>query len=98
MRPDATMAFKGTIPQGAKKDKPRVLLLLTTNADGSDKRKLLFIHRTKTPRVFRDAKINPDNLPVTYRYNKKAWMLSGLWYEYLRAFNQAEPPYCFVGR
>ena len=26
-------------------------------------------------------------MPVIYRYNKKAWMLSGLWYEYLTELN-----------
>jgi len=24
---------------------------------------------------------------MTYRYNRKAWMLSGIWYEYLRKLN-----------
>ena len=32
--------------------------------------------------------INPQNLPVSYRYNKKAWMLSGIWYEFLSSLNK----------
>ena len=95
MRPDTVAVFEGAIPQGATKDKP---LPLTANADGSDKRKLLFIHRPKAPRVFRDAKINANNLPVTDRRNKKALLLSDLRYEYLKAFNQDIKTGCAIIR
>jgi hypothetical protein len=87
MRPDTTIAFRAIAPRGAKKNKTRVTVLATVNANGSDKRKLLLINRSKVPRAFRQAKVNPDNLPVVYRNNKKARMMSGLWYEYLRAFD-----------
>lgn len=61
---------------------------MTVNADGSEKRKAMVIGRAYTPDVFKHAKINRDKLPVVYRYNKKAWMLSGLWYEYLGNLNK----------
>lgn len=67
-----------------KKNKTRVTVFATTNIDGSDKRRLMLINKSRTPIAFRRAKVNSANLPVTYRYNKKAWMLSGIWYEYLR--------------
>ena len=47
----------------------------------------MVIGRAKTPDAFRHAHINKDNLPIVYRNNKKAWMLSGLWYEYLKDLN-----------
>lgn len=48
----------------------------------------MVIGRANMPDAFRHAHINKDNLPVVYRYNKKAWMLSGLWYEYLTDLNK----------
>ena len=66
-----------------KKNKTQVTVFATVNADGSDKRRLIFINESRTPVAFRQAKVNPANLPVTYQDNKKVWMLSGLWYEYL---------------
>lgn len=42
----------------------------------------------KTPVAFRKTKINPDNLPIVYKYTKKAWMLSGIWYEFLGKLNE----------
>ena len=57
------------------------------NQDGSDKRKLWVIGRAQTPKAFRKNKVNIANLPVFYRFNKRAWMLSGLWYEFLRSLN-----------
>jgi len=44
----------------------------------------MVIGRAATPKAFRAAKINPNNLPLVYKYNKRAWMLTGFWYEYLR--------------
>ena len=38
--------------------------------------------------AFRAAKVNVHNLPVKYRHNKKGWMLSGLWYEFLNSLNK----------
>lgn len=43
----------------------------------------MVIGRAATPKAFKAAKINAKNLPVVYKHNKRAWMLSGLWYEYL---------------
>ena len=40
----------------------------------------MVIGRAAAPRAFRAA---VNNLPVVYKHNKRAWILSGLWYEYL---------------
>ena len=41
--PDQTLAFKGEKPEGRKKKKDRITILVTANMDGSDKLPLLFI-------------------------------------------------------
>ncbi|CAJ0644846.1 12235_t:CDS:2 [Entrophospora sp. SA101] len=46
---------------GTKKSKDRVTIVLTCNADGSDKLTPLFIHKWQTPRVLRGIK--KDDLP-----------------------------------
>ena len=75
--------------RGIKKNKPWIPVFLVTNADGSEKLDPIVNCRAKTAQEFRDAKINPNNLPVVYHYNKKALMLSGIiWYEYLTKLNQ----------
>lgn len=78
----------GKVLAGVKLDKTRITTFHVTNADGSEKRKLLVIGRAQTPQAFRKNKINIHNLPITYWFNKKAWMLSGLWYEFLRTLNE----------
>lgn len=87
MRLDTTIGLKGKIVRGTQKNKTRVTVLVTANADGSEKRQAMIINKSKTPVCFRTAKINPKNLPMEYRCNKKAWILSGLWYEYLHKLN-----------
>lgn len=73
--------------RGGKDNKTRITIFHLVNEDGSDKRKLLIINRSKTPMAFRQNRVNPANLPVIYRYNNKAWMLTGLWYEFLRGLD-----------
>ncbi|RPA93345.1 CENP-B protein, partial [Choiromyces venosus 120613-1] len=59
----------------------------SVNADGSEKERLTVIAQAQNTHAFCCHKINSYNLSVTYRYNKKAWMLSELWYEYLQNLN-----------
>lgn len=78
---------KGKQLSGSKDSKTRITTFHLVNQDNSDKRKIMVIHRSQTPQVFRRDKVNTANLPVIYRFNKKAWMLTGLWYEFLRTLN-----------
>ncbi|CAJ0634571.1 1556_t:CDS:2, partial [Entrophospora sp. SA101] len=71
---------------GTKKSKDRVTIVLTCNADGSDKLTPLFIHKWQTPRVLRGIK--KDDLPVWYFWNKTAWMQASIWKQYLFKLNQ----------
>lgn len=48
----------------------RLTVFVCANMDGTEKRKLIFIGKSATPRCFK----NLQNLPVTYSSNKKAWI------------------------
>ena len=62
----------------------RITVLCCANLTGTDKCKLLVIGKSLRPRCFKN--INVDNLPVTYRANKKAWMTSQI-FEWLAAWD-----------
>jgi hypothetical protein len=51
-------------------------VLVTCNASGTDKHKLLVIGNAAQPRCFR--KLRMSTLPVHWRANKTAWMNTGV--------------------
>jgi len=55
-----------------KKEKSQFTIFYATNATGSEKMILTFIHKYKTPHIMKN--INYKNLSVYYFWNKKAWM------------------------
>ncbi|KAF0707815.1 hypothetical protein AaE_013455 [Aphanomyces astaci] len=57
---------------GTKKNKKRITLALTTNADGSDVVDPLFIGSALRPRCFRGQ--SGEELGFDYHESKKAWM------------------------
>jgi len=63
-------------------------IFLCCNADGSEKLRATVINNTAYPVAFKAAKINVQNLPVHCRHNRKGWMLSGLWYEFMNSLNE----------
>ena len=63
----------------------RITVLCCSNLTGTDKCKLLVIGKSLRPRCFKN--VNVDNLPVTYRANKKAWMTSQIFTEWLAAWD-----------
>ena len=50
----------------------RITFLCCSKVTGNDKCKLLGIGKCLRPRCLKN--VNVDNLPVTYRANKKTWM------------------------
>nr|XP_037270481.1 tigger transposable element-derived protein 4-like [Rhipicephalus microplus] len=66
--PDKTIAFKGDPCIGAKRSKERVTVLLAANMTGIERLPLLVIGKAAKPRCFKNIK----QLPVDYRFNKKA--------------------------
>lgn len=55
-----------------KKQKDRVTLMACSNASGSHKLPLVFIHKSKNPRCFKH--LNKSALPVKYYSQCNAWM------------------------
>ena len=63
----------------------RITVLCCSYLTGTDKCKLLVIGKSLRPRCFKN--VNVDNLRVTYRANKKAWMTSQIFNEWLAAWD-----------
>ena len=78
---------KGKKLRGGKNDKLRVTTFHIVNETGTDKRKIWVIGQAERPHAFQNNRVNAANLPVVYRYNKKARLLTSLWYEFLRGLN-----------
>jgi hypothetical protein len=74
LTPDRTLKFEGEKCVGSKLSKDRITDLVCANADGTEKRKLLVIGKSKNPRCFKNVK----SLPVCYSANKKAWITSDI--------------------
>jgi len=77
--PDKTLTFKNEKCSGGKQSKERLALLLAVNMTSTDKLKPLIIGKPKKPRCFAGVK----SFPVDYTENKKAWMTSELFAEWL---------------
>jgi hypothetical protein len=87
---DETSFFMCFIPErglaskqmsGRKKDKKRITLVFLCNADGSEKHPIFFIARSKQPRCF--GKVTPQKRGFLYWNNKKAWMTSEIFEQYV---------------
>jgi hypothetical protein len=61
----------------SEKNKTRITIAFTANADGSDALPPLFLGRAKQPYCFK--KQTGEELGFSYRSNKKAWM-TGLFF------------------
>ena len=73
---------------GRKKDKERLSIALCANADGSHKLTPLVIGKYANPRCFKH--VNIRNLPIIYRNNTNAWMITSLFQEWLQYFDREE--------
>lgn len=82
--PDKTLAFKNEKCSGGKHSKERLTVLMGANMDGSEKLPLLVIGKSKNPRCFKNVK----KLPVQYEANKKAWMTSEIFENWLLALDK----------
>lgn len=76
-----TYCDKDTQVSGGKRAKDRVTVALCASMTG-EKLQPLVIGKSAKPRCF--GKIKVENLPVIYRYNKKAWMNGRIFEEWLK--------------
>ena len=71
--PDKTMSFKGDTCSGGKRSKERITVMVCASMIG-EKVPLLVIGKFKNPRCFKNVR----SLPITYKANTRAWMVSEL--------------------
>ncbi|XP_044597489.1 tigger transposable element-derived protein 6-like [Cotesia glomerata] len=71
--PKKSFVKKGDRCKGGKMAKECLSVLLCCSLTG-EKFKSLVIGSAARPRVFKKEGVRPNNLPVFWRYNKKAWM------------------------
>ncbi|KAH1246141.1 CENP-B 2 [Glycine max] len=72
--------------EGRKQDKERLTVVICCNEDGSEKIPLWIIGKYAKPHCFKN--VNMNSLDCQYRANKKAWMTSVFFDEYVRSFDQ----------
>ena len=84
--PDKTYTLKNEDCHGGKLSKERATILLGANSTGTDKLKPLVIGKSVKPRCFNGIDIS--TLPVSYEANKKAWMTSILFNQWLSNWNR----------
>ena len=82
--PEKSLAVKGSDCSGGKKSKERITVSLCVNSLGEFEKPLVIGHALK-PRCFRN--INPQNLPVVWTANKKAWMTTAIFTDWIMKFN-----------
>ncbi|GFT71785.1 tigger transposable element-derived protein 6 [Trichonephila clavipes] len=81
--PEKTFSFKKEKCNGGKHSKEQLTILLAVNMDGSEKITPLVIGKSAKPRCFKGI----NSFPTKYRSNKKAWMTTELFNEWLISLN-----------
>ena len=82
--PHKTLARKDDPCHGGKRSKERLTVLLTTNADGSDKLRPLVTGKSKNPRCFKNVRA----FPTEYDNNKNAWTTREIFRKFLRKLDR----------
>lgn len=85
--PSKTLHHKAEEAKGGKLRKERVSVLLCSSSVG-EKLPLLVIGHSAYPRAFKRNKISLDKLPVEWTYNKKAWMTTNIFTDWLKRVNK----------
>jgi hypothetical protein len=87
LEPNRTLATKRL--SGKKKQKERITVALTANADGSIILPPLVINQYLKPRAFTSRHIlNPENLGIQWYANKKAWMTTQIFEQFMLYFER----------
>lgn len=83
--PNKTFSIRGETCCGGKASKERITILQCANMKG-EKEKLLVIGKAARPRCFKGIDIK--DLPVQWKFNKKAWMTQKIMTEWLEDLNK----------
>lgn len=84
--PDRSISTR-TLP-GQKKDEARISILFACNSDGSERLPLWVIGKSKKPRAFTQAHIEPQNLGIQWRHNGMAWITGDIFKQWLSEFDK----------
>ena len=82
--PKQSMVVKGDPRKGIKTAKERMTVCLACSATG-EKLKPLVISRAENPRCLKG--VNKSSLPVTYKFNRRAWITASIFYDWLDHLN-----------
>ena len=86
--PHRTYCFYGDKPAGSAKCKDRLTLLIITNMEGSDHRKLSVIGKSKTPRCLQKKyKMQVKDMSVDWYASKNAWMTGEIHHQIMTKLN-----------
>ncbi len=83
--PDKILTVKGQDCHGGKRSKERLTAVLCYSMTG-EMHKPLVTGKGENPRCFRN--LEKEALPVTWKHNKKAWMTSELFRQWLQELNR----------
>ena len=82
--PSRTPATKGETCSGDKIPKERITLMVAAKMNGTEKLPLLAIGKFERPRCMKNVK----SLPAVWKANRKAWMTSQIFEEWVRKFDK----------
>ena len=86
--PHRTYCFDSDKPAGSAKRKDRLTLLIITNMDGSDHRKLSVIGKSKTPHCLQKKyKMQVKDMSVDWYASKNAWMTGEIHHQIMTKLN-----------
>lgn len=86
--PKRTFDYAGEETTGLKVHKNRISIMFVTNLNGTEKRKLLVIGKGAKPHCYgRGTVAHYHQGKLIYKHNKKAWMTSQIFEEYLLHWN-----------
>ena len=86
--PHRTYYFDGDKPAGSAKCKDRLTLLIITNMDGSDHRKLSVIGKSKMPHCLQKKyKMQVKDMSVDWYASKNAWMTGEIHHQIMSKLN-----------
>ena len=86
--PHRTYCFDGDKPAGSGKRKDRLTLLIITNMDSSDHRKLSVMDKSKNPRCLqKNYKMQVKDMSVDWYASKNAWMTGEIHHQIMTKLN-----------
>ena len=83
--PTKSLVEKNKICSGTKETKDRLTILLCANMSDTEKLELLMIVKSQNPRCFKHMDFS--QMPAQWKANKKAWMNSSIFGEWLKDIN-----------